>query len=330
MNEAIYKDEGTTDPSHSLEYRVRHAISNGMQFIGTAFENLSTSKPNLAHAMRMYAVGTGKMKTAFDILDQALRDASTDPLAGYSGIVENTYTADHQEITKWTDKFESEVESLGIFPQFEAECPRSLSRAIVVGSLWHRFSSFMPWFLCQASAMVSTNEKRHYVIQTAFEELGMRDAREIHPDMFWQVAKAAGVTDQDREKVLLAELPAKAIEFLRAKLMGYSSDEEVLGVLLGLEIPAEENIETVFKSLAHTDPLRDALNETKFFRLHRQIESEHVRLTISNFLRFCRTDDERARFIKGFHDGLIFWQLFWGSAKTMINDERAVGEKSHA
>ena len=60
--------------------------------------------------------------------------------------------------------------------------------------------------------MVSTNEKRHYVIQTAFEELGMRDAREIHPDI-WQVVKTAGVTDRDRERVLLADLPAKAVEF---------------------------------------------------------------------------------------------------------------------
>jgi hypothetical protein len=280
--------------------------------------------------MRMYAVGAAKIKAAIDELDQAARSISPDPLAGYSGTIENTYTAGHEEIGKWTQKFEADVETLNIFSQFESACPKSHARAVVIGSLWHRFSTFMPWFLCQAAAMVSTNEKRHYVIQTAFEELGMRDAREIHPDMFWEVAKTAGVTDRDRDQVLSAELPAKAIEFLRLKLKGYSSDEEVLGILLGLEIPAEENIETVFKSLAHTDALSSTLNETKFFRLHRQIESEHVRLTISNFLRFCETEDERIRFTRGFRDGLMFWQLFWGSAQAMINDEGAAGEKAHA
>ena len=330
MSESILENTDSPKLGASVGYRVRHAISTGMQFIGTSVENLSTSKPDLARAMRMYAVGAAKIKAAIDELDQAARSVSADPLAGYSGTIENTYTADHEGIAKWTRKFEADVETLNVFSQFENACPRSHARAVVVGSLWHRFSGFMPWFLCQAAAMVSTNEKRHYVIQTAFEELGMRDAREIHPDMFWEVAKTAAVTDHDREKILSAELPEKAIEFLRLKLKSYSSDEEVLGILLGLEIPAEENIETVFRSLAHTDALSNTLNETKFFRLHRQIEPEHVRLTISNFLRFCGTDDERARFIRGFRDGLIFWQLFWSSAQVMINDEGTVGEKAHA
>jgi hypothetical protein len=177
----------------------------------------------------------------------------------------------------------------------------------------------MPWFLCQAAAMVSTNEKRHYVIQTAFEELGMRDAREIHPDMFWDAAKAVGIAEEERAAIHREPAPAAVLASLRAMLLSYKTDEEVLGILLGLEIPARENIETVFSSLAHSRDARATLDAHKFFVLHRQIEIEHVRLTVSNFLRFCTEDAQKERFIRGFDDGLAFWRSFWGSASDEVS-----------
>lgn len=256
-----------------------------------------------------------------DILAQNIAHFGAEPgaaAAGYNGIVEQIYTAEHPEITAWTGRFEKRVEDMAIYSRFQAMSPKSSARAIVVGSLWHRFSAFMPWFLCQAAAMVSSNEKRHYVIQTAFEELGMRDAREIHPDMFWDAARAAGVPEAARVEVLADENAAEVLSRLRRTLLAYTSDEEVLGILLGLEIPARQNIETLFQSLAHTEELAALLTEHKFFRLHREIESEHVRLTVANFLRFCATEEQRTRFVRGFADGLEFWRGFWDSASALI------------
>lgn len=243
--------------------------------------------------------------------------------AGYNGTIEAVYTTRHPELRRWTRHFEAFVVERGIFPAFEAACPRSPERAAVVGALWYRFSSFMPWFLCQAAAMVSTNEKRHYVIQTAFEELGMRDVREIHCEMFWQAALMAGVTAEDRAAVLADGPAAKALEALRAALLSYRTDEEVLGVLLGLEIPARENIETVFRSLAHNEKTGKMLDGHKFFRLHRQIEIEHVRLTVANFARYCGSEEQKRRFQSGFSEGITFWERFWSTASALVSARAA-------
>ncbi|MBI4371046.1 MAG: iron-containing redox enzyme family protein [Elusimicrobia bacterium] len=259
-------------------------------------------------------IGDAKMKTIH--AGNAARSLAEQ--AGYSGTVEYIYTADHPEVLRWTSHFEGLAAREGVFEAFEAACPRSWRRATVVSALWHRFSSFMPWFLCQAAAMVSTNEKRHYVIQTAFEELGMRDAREIHCDMFWNAAAQAGVSEKDRAEVLADVPAATALASLRGALLSYGTDEEVLGILLGLEIPARENIETVFRSLAHDDGTAVALDAHRFFIFHRQIEIEHVRLTVANFVRYCRTEEQRRRFQRGFSNGLGFWSRFWNTASDLV------------
>lgn len=244
---------------------------------------------------------------------------------GYNGTLEKIFTANHPEVNRWTAFFHSRVEKERIFQDFESKQPRSMERARVVGVQWRRFSDFMPWFLCQAATLVSSNEKRHYVIQTAFEELGMRDVDEIHPHLFWNAAQVAGVTDMDLERLSSAFSIGATLYFLEHELMASRSDAKVLGMLLGLEIPAIENIETTFTSLAHSENLVSSLAKTKFFSIHRQVEIEHVRLTISNFLRFCITDETRQQFVQGFDAGIEFWKQFWSSVSHLIDREKLRG-----
>jgi hypothetical protein len=113
-----------------------------------------------------------------------------------------------------------------------------------------------------------------------------------------------------------------SLTFLRKALLASSSDAEILGMMLCLEIPACENIETIFTALAYTKRLEQDLAETKFFKFHRQIEIEHIRLSVANFLRFCRTEKEREEFVRGCDQGLNFWSLFWSSVSEIIGTER--------
>ncbi len=261
-------------------------------------------------------------------LDQVV-ESNEAKQAGYSGTKEATYTLEHPEVMAWTHQFEQRATEKKIFDLFTSlHAEPSREKATIVGVLWHRFSGFMPWFLCQAAAMVSSNEKRHYVIQTAFEELGMRDASEIHPNMFWNAAQIAGVTSEARERIRSTKEPAEALTLLRTALSDSQSDAEVLGLLLGLEIPAVENIETILASLCYSEEVAKKLNEHKFFKLHRQIEIEHVRLTVSNFLRFCTTEKDKHLFIKGFDHGLEFWLQFWTTATSVISHEMVRNKKS--
>lgn len=94
----------------------------------------------------------------------------------------------------------------------------------------------------------------------------------------------------------------------------------VLSLLLGLEIPAIENIETIFNSMAYNMVAKNTLNNEKFFILHREIEIEHIRSAVCNFVRFQKSELDILNFNKGFNDGIIFWKIFWATIKKTITD----------
>ena len=314
--------QGLTRKPQSPKKRVKHAVNTATAFMDTAIRNLSGENPDVAEAKRIYEIGRTKLSAAISELDlYEIKEEFQEQEQQYVGIQEEQFTADNHEVVRWTEFFHSRVKAKKIFEDFEESQPSSASRARVVGVYWQRFSAFMPWFLCEAAARVSTNEKRHYVIQTAFEELGMRNVREIHPEMFWSTAKQAGVLEADRSRLVRIESGIEVLRGLKAAILSASDDETIMGLLLGLEIPAEENIETVFRSLAHTEEKKQLLEVSKFFQLHRQIEIEHVRLTVSNFLRFCQTEEEQKRFISGFDQGVSFWAHFWADVATAISAE---------
>lgn len=247
------------------------------------------------------------------------------PELNYEGVKEVTYTTSHPDVIRWSQVFTDRFQSLRIFERFLEDHPeQSPAKARVVGVHWHNFSDAVPWVLCQLSALLADNHKRHYAIQTAFEELGMRDEAEIHADLFWHTARLAGLTDEDRVRLLADKGMRKAMEFLRKAVLSCKTDSEVLGLLLGLEIPARENIETIFSSLEHRPELAKPLAQTKFFKFHRVIESEHIRLTVANFLRFCKTDREKAEFTHGCDLGLRFWESYWSGMSKLVAKEKVV------
>lgn len=197
----------------------------------------------------------------------------------------------------------------------------SMSAAKVAGVHWHTFSETMPWVLCMATAKLSSNQMRHYTIQSAFEELGMRDEKEIHPDLFLKAALAAGVTGQDHLRLSKDRGMQKAVSYLKRAVTKLKADAEILGFLLGLEILAQENIEILFACLSHKDELSDNLLNTRFFQIHKVVEVEHIRLAVSNFLRFCPTEKEQREFTKGCDKGLKFWTMFWSSLGKLAQKE---------
>lgn len=241
--------------------------------------------------------------------------ASVAKVLGYSGTIESIFTVNHPDVINWTNYFHQKMNEREIFENFTSNLPKNITTASIVASGWHAFSIFMPQFLCQAAAMVSNNLARHYVVQGAFEELGMRDSTQIHPDLFWDAIMSAGITRNDiaasEESLINA-----ALSDLKAKLLSYKSDMQLFGVLLGLEIPAVENIETVFTSIAYNNDVKTMLAKSMFFILHREIEGEHIRLAVSNFLRFQQSKQDADDFVLGFMDGIQFWSDFWGGMKA--------------
>ena len=241
---------------------------------------------------------------------------------GYDGIIERIYTQDHPDVLRWTAKFQKLVEKRAAFPRFWQDLPADKATAISVAVQWHRFSELVPQFLCLAASKVSTNQKRHYVIQTAFEELGMRDAGQIHCDTFKSAASLTGITAEEFIRWQKSYPLQQALDNLEAQMMDANDDDTIFGLLLGLELPAEENIDTVFKGLCHQESLEQVLHQTFFFKIHLAVEIEHIRLTVSNFLRFCSTKEQKERFLEGVNSALDFWDRFWSSVKYQAEEIR--------
>jgi len=244
----------------------------------------------------------------------------------YTPIQEKLYVAEHPEVVASTAYFHDRVMSQKIFERFETRSGGpSFEKAVAVAGAWHAFSEFMPWFLTQAAAMMGDNRKRHYVIQTAFEELGMRREDEIHHEMFWSAASEIGLRQDHRDRLSKEPKVQSALNDLRMALLNAGSDAEILGLLLGLEMPADENIDTVFLGMAYSEEASRRLSETQFFQIHRAIEVEHVRLTISNYLRFCRSDKSKAQYKAGFDAGTEFWSTFWTAVGDLVLKEKKGG-----
>ena len=102
-------------------------------------------------------------------------------------------------------------------------------------------------------------------------------------------------------------------------LVEAKNEQAIIGLLMSFEIVAQENIEMLFECLSFEDAARETLATTLFFKIHRQDETEHIRHSVANFLRFCRTASHRDDFREGFDRGIEFWGRFWDQSARLIN-----------
>jgi hypothetical protein len=248
---------------------------------------------------------------------------------GYATTVEHTYTTDHPSVREMVNFFRQRYEKYSIFDNFTAQvrAGRVLSR--VVASQWYQFSKFMPSFICRAASKVSSNEIRHYVIQTAFEELGMRDVTQIHSELFRRAVQQVGINVDCGDDLPTYKPASELLSWAWERLDSYTDDATVLGILLGFEAPAQENISLILFSIAYDEDARRILDNDLFFKLHFAVEDEHVRLTLSNFLRFCKSTSSKSSYVAGFDDGITFWQKFWmNTADLFVYTTVGLGESA--
>lgn len=94
-----------------------------------------------------------------------------------------------------------------------------------------------------------------------------------------------------------------------------------MGICLGLEIIANENIQLLFDYRLKTDGSNFIeLTQSEFFITHRVNEDEHILKSIENFKVFCKSKIDKEQFISGFNLAIEFWEKFWMKASaTTIN-----------
>ena len=229
--------------------------------------------------------------------------------------ITSDFSQENPVVQSWTNFFLDITQQQRIFDSILSSSAPAHEQALTVGSYWSEFSRIVPNLLIQAAAKLKDPRKQPYFVRIAHEELGNGNSEEIHADLFNSALAVTGVSDQEREHFIHDKLQRRSLDFIVDGVMKASSDSEVIGIGLGLEAPAVENIETLFSSLGASEQIE----HTAFFRIHRVVEAEHIRLNIENFLRYCHSDEEKKEFLKGFFKALKFWKLFWSdAARSMV------------
>ncbi|NML18024.1 iron-containing redox enzyme family protein [Azohydromonas caseinilytica] len=235
-------------------------------------------------------------------------------------IPETEYDYDHPEVIYWTRHFMDEARKRNVFANIKAtqSLRRSLVAAETMATAWYDFTRFVPTFITKAVTLTDDPERQHHLIQIAYDELGGRDKDFIHSKLFLEAIQLIGV------RVVPGSSTSSIKEILKVldrALMATKSQWGIVGLLLSFEIIAEENIETLFNGLCHEDGCVAPLSETPFFMIHRADETEHIRHSVANFLRFCKTDAQREEFKQSFDEGIDFWHRFWDQCSRLINIE---------
>lgn len=237
-------------------------------------------------------------------------------------VFENVYDKNSAEVIEWTEKFSKRANIPAIFSEIGKRiATKRFLHTEIVGTFWHHFSALAPQVMSIASAKVDNNLMRHYIVQIIFEELGTRNHRVIHPDLFLDAIESIGVTTERRKYLIGKYLPSLGFDSLVSVMTDAKTNSEILGILLGLEIDANENIQTIFDSLSYDNDTEENVKNTTFFKIHRIAEDEHIRIDVANFLRFCQTDKEKEEFVQGFDKAVLFWKNYWDAMAEIIDME---------
>lgn len=231
---------------------------------------------------------------------------------------EDIYNYDHPDVVYWTKAFGDRAKKSAVLANVEAAIKHGVSRttAATVGCVWLDFSRHVPKFLTKAVAQTDNPERQHHLIQIAYDELGGRNKKLIHSMLFAEALAAIGI--QLPPLAPVSDI-GKVLNMLDETLADAVSEEGVIGLLMSFEIIAHENIEMLFQCLCCDDAAPATLSATPFFKIHRQDETEHIRHSVANFLRFCPTEAHRKDFMRSFDNGIEFWQRFWDQTARMIN-----------
>lgn len=237
-------------------------------------------------------------------------------------IPENEYDYDHPEVVHWTNYFQQEAQKHNVFVNINATIAarRSIVAAESMATAWYDFTRYVPAFICKAVVQTDDAERQHHLIQIAYDELGGRDKNFIHSKLYLEALDKAGIE-------LMGESMASikgVLKSLDNTMSSMQSQYGIVGLLLSFEIIAEENIEMLFNCLCYEERVESILSATKFFKIHRADETEHIRHSIANFLRFCKTEQQRHEFKLAFDAGIDFWQRFWDQNARIINLETDV------
>jgi len=236
----------------------------------------------------------------------------------YSGIKDKLFEPEftslaHPEIAKIQFEFRQRAHLDPLYTQVSIDLKNSKTKATRATAFWLEFSRQIPKVLSTLASKCESNLARHFMIQAAFEELGGRNRCHIHCDLFVQCLRQAGSESEVLEthsEIFKNRIFTDLIEYASS----CGNDQQIFGFAAGLELYANENINLVKVGAQKCAKFSEAVDRSEFFIIHDTVENEHIRSTLANYIRFCKTNVEKNNFVWAFDKSIDFWRRFWAAS----------------
>lgn len=225
-----------------------------------------------------------------------------------------TYDLDLEN--KLNQIFAKKAYTSSIFPNIDKAISLEPEAAhFIVGYRWLQFSEKMPDLLSLMIQNTKQNIDRCRFVTILFEELGCGKAQSVHSSLYKDALKSAGITE-NRLSVADPSLKLNETAPIENEIRK-GQDEIILGISMGLELIAQENIAVLAKAYSVSGRNDLILNSDLFFQIHFQNEIEHIESNLINY-EDLETNDQKTKFKIGVNISLDFWQRFWDNTANSI------------
>lgn len=176
------------------------------------------------------------------------------------------------------------------------------------GIPWLFFSQKIPEVLRLVADYSTDEEFSKNIAHICEDELGFGNPKANHAKLFKDCLIVQGLSDEAIVKSLETNKNRKVLNLIE-DVKTKNNEWFNLGLILGLEIVAYENINTVLSLISLEDKLR--LFNMPYFKIHFVAEDEHINLNIQNYLGLSSSKEKRLLYLEGFNSGIEFWVDFW-------------------
>lgn len=194
-------------------------------------------------------------------------------------------------------------EAARVFNVFEAAEAGKINPEFLAKA-WFTFSKAMPSLLSMMAKRLSSIDMKSTFLSILDEEQGSGVNENAHYNLFRNSCLKVGLP--------CSEVHLNSLSRLSQIIEETKTDAKILGISLGLEIIANENIEELFRQITrdNNSHYRNLLNGDDFFEIHFENEDEHIEKNLNNYFQYVGLSTEN-EYLIGFYNSLQFWKDFW-------------------
>lgn len=218
----------------------------------------------------------------------------------------NTLHIRNSNLQKQRQQFFKEANIDSIFAPI-SKINRSKSLKFYGGLSWLYFSRKIIDLLEFVASQASLDFMKKNISAILEDEIGLK-GEQAHFEMYEDALKRVYLKETDYS-IASQWKSSLAFEQLLNETKSESCEYFNLGLILGLEIPANENIEMSLRIICNEEEEQE-ISKMKYFLVHMVAEDEHINRNVLNYLNLTSMV-QRSQYLKGFRRGVDFWNIYW-------------------